>query len=514
MGTSVCPERSIPDPDPGAFDKTPDGQIHGLRNCPDGQWLQQRGAYTLFTWENFGFYTAMAPLLGAFVIHGREDLFLALSNSTFKHWPGKEATTDECRLAGGKTCPRSGLNSYSALIAESFAGDVIPAVVELTKALASLPITRCDAVDPTTKACTKPVLVTGIQVAAAATRAMMDGDYAKNTLQLKDRKGGTSAKRNDGTTVPQVTPVYLLTNALNAIDVAFDTYEQQHPEDKDRRANWRRARSQLVDQFMGVTGAQSTSTFANPTMPKMTPVIIDLVRAQLNAHCPQSFTPPYAKCTWARDELTKKAEDTLTGPLTSAGLDMMESVRADKEGRVQMELLLQYLLDAASKNDALASMLASSNDLIQLLRDDKNLVPLFHVLASAMNASKKDDKGRVTEKSLIDAQMALLAKVSGRYFDKDKKEICKREIDPNQVLAIALGNLVSPINDGSFKGQTPLEVVIDVIADVNRVDPTQPYEGTLKQSDYASVSANVVDFLVNKERGLEQFYEVIRQGTK
>ena len=53
-----------------------------------------------------------------------------------------------------------------------------------------------------------------------------------------------------------------------------------------------------------------------------------------------------------------------------------------------------------------------------------------------------------------------------------------------------------------------------MIADVNRVDPTQPYEGTLAKEDYQSVSENMVDFLTNKERGLEQFYEVIRQGTK
>ncbi|MBF5067521.1 hypothetical protein G6O45_30425, partial [Salmonella enterica subsp. enterica serovar Istanbul] len=103
-------------------------------------------------------------------------------------------------------------------------------------------------------------------------------------------------------------------------------------------------------------------------------------------------------------------EDTLTGPLASAGLDMMEAVRADKDGRHEMEVLMQYLLDAASKNDALASMLASSNDIVQVLRDDANLVPLFHVLASAMDASVKDDKGHVTRKSLVDAQMALLAK--------------------------------------------------------------------------------------------------------
>ena len=514
IGTAVCPERIITDPKPGEADASPDGKVHGLRNCPDGQWLQQRGAYTLFTWENFGFYAAMKPLLGAFVKHGREDLFLELANATYRHWPGAEASTDECRLAGGKMCPRAGMNTYEPLIAEALAGDVLPALTELTKALELLPIQRCDAVDPTTKACTKMVQITGIDAAAAATRSMLDPAYAKTVLQLKDRKGATTAKKNDGSTVAQVTPAYLLTNALGGIDVAFDTYEQQHPEDKYRRANWRRARSQLVDQFMGVTGAKSTSTFANPTMPKMTPVILDLLRAQLNAHCPASFVPPYTQCTWARTELTTKAEDTLTGPLASAGLDMMEAIRADKNGRHEMEVLMQYLLDAASKNDALASMLASSNDLVQAMQDEENMVPLFHVLASAMDATVKDEAGRVTKKSLLDAQMALLAKVSGRYFDKDNKEICRREIDPNQVLAVALGNLVTPIKDDGFKGQTPLEVIIDVIADVNRIDPTEAYEGTLKRTDYANVSENVVDFLTNRERGLEQFYEVIRQGTK
>jgi len=239
-----------------------------------------------------------------------------------------------------------------------------------------------------------------------------------------------------------------------------------------------------------------------------------MLRAQLLAHCPTAFTPPYAKCTWARDELPKKAEETLAGPLASTGIDMMEAIRADKDGRRELGVLMQYLLDAGSKNDALASMLASANDVVQVLRDDANLVPLMHVLASAIDASIKDADGRVKQKSLVDAQMALLARVSGKYFDKDGTQICKREIDPNQVLAVALGNLVTPIANGSFKGQSPLEVIADVIADVNRNDPTQPYEGTLKRDDYAVVSEAVVDFLTNKERGLEQFYEVIRQGTK
>jgi hypothetical protein len=514
FGTSVCPERIINDPLPNAADASADGKIRGLRTCPDGQWLQQRGAYTLFTWENFGFYDAMRPLLTAFVKNGREDLFLDLANAVYKYWPGKEASADECRLMGNTTCPRAGMNSYEPLIVEAFATDVVPALVELAKSLENLPIKRCDAINPATKACTKTTTITGIEVAAAATRALLDPEYAKTTLQLKDRKGATTTTRNDGTTVPQVTPAYLLTNALGAIDIAFDTYEQQNPNDKDRRSNWRRARSQLVDQFMGVTGAKSSSTFANPTMTKMTPVIIDLLRAQLLAHCPTSFTPPYAKCTWARDELPKKAEETLAGPLASTGIDVMEAIRADKDGRRELGVLMQYLLDAGSKNDALASVLASSTDVVQMLRDDANLVPLMHVLASAIDASIKDADGRVKQKSLVDAQMALLARVSGKYFDKDGTQICTREIDPNQVLAVALGNLVTPIEDGSFKGQSPLEVIVDVVADVNRTDPTQPYEGTLKRDDYAVVSETVVDFLTNKERGLEQFYEVIRKGTQ
>jgi hypothetical protein len=192
----------------------------------------------------------------------------------------------------------------------------------------------------------------------------------------------------------------------------------------------------------------------------------------------------------------------------------MDSVRSDENGRREMERLLQYLFDSGSKNDALSSLLASASDIVQVMRDDTNLVPLYHLLASAMDASLVDDQGHVTQKSLIDANMALLAKLSGKYFDADSKEICSREIDPNQVLVQALANLVTPIKDGNFNGQTPLEVIIDVAADVNRVDPTQPYTGTLTRADYGSVTANVVDFLTNKERGLEQFYEVIRQGTK
>ena len=59
------------------------------------------------------------------------------------------------------------------------------------------------------------------------------------------------------------------------------------------------------------------------------------------------------------------------------------------------------------------------------LRADSALVQLreggqykhLRTIDGPMDATVKDDAGHITKKSLIDAQMALLARVSGRYFD-------------------------------------------------------------------------------------------------
>jgi hypothetical protein len=513
IGSSVCPERVIQDPSPGAADASPDGMVHGLRSCPDGQWLPQRAKNTIFVWEEFGFYDAVRPALSAFVRHHREDLFLELTNDIFRHYGNADASDSECSLANGQKCGKDGLVSYEDLLTEVFVGDLIPALGEISKALDTMPIQRCDAIDPTSHACATQSSVSGIDVAAQAARAALDPSYAQQ-LGLKDRRGDPTAKRNDGTPVPQVTPAYLLTNALHAVDVAFDRYEEQNPGDKDRRISWHRARSQLVDQFLGVSGVGAGSAFNNPTVPKMGPVLVDLLRSQLLAHCPTSFAPPYDPCSWAFADLTKNAEASLAGPLATTGIDVLDAIRNDADGKRETEQLLTYLLDTASNNDALASVLASANDVVQLLRDDQNLLPLFKVLATAMDATKYDDHGRILQKSLVDAQMALLARLSGKYVDAGGTEICANEVDPNQVLTQVLANAVTPIQDPGWNGQTPLEVMIDVIADVNRADPTKPYTGTLEKDDYASVGANVVDFLTNKEHGLEQFYEVVREGTK
>ncbi len=521
IGTSVCPERTIPDPcvnndrSCGPADKVkiaPDGRVHGLRNCREGDWLHQRSKNTIFTWEQFGFFEAMTPMLRAFTNRNREDLFLELAAATSKHWSDGSATPSECAIGPGGQCPRTGMVAYEPIVAEVLATDVLPALVNVSKILDGISIKHCDAVDAK-GLCTKTTTLSGIDVAARATRAALDPDYARS-IGLKNRRGVATGRRNDGTTNPQASIAYLLTNALSDIDEAFEQYGATHPEDKERLVQWRRARSQLADQFLGVAGSGSGSKFKNPTLPRMTPVLVELLRAQLWSRCPTSFVPPYDRCKWATEELTTRMNAVVKGPAFAGALDLGDAVRRDPEARRELEQLLDYLLNSASGNEALPAVLASMNDAVMVLRDDTNLVPFYAIVAEALAASKTDASGKVTQKGLVDANTALLARISGKAFDKDGNEVCSRELDPNQILSIMLANLVTPPapTAPNKPTQTPLEVLIEVIADVNKASPEKPLE-KLTPADYQSISDNVADFLLNKERGLEQFYEVIRQGT-
>ena len=112
---------------------------------------------------------------------------------------------------------------------------------------------------------------------------------------------------------------------------------------------------------------------------------------------------------------------------------------------------------------------------------------------------------------MIDAQLTLLSRVAGKFMD-GTTELCADEADPNQILTQILTRLVTPMTDSTGRAtQTPIEVILDVIADVNRVDPSQTNK--LAPADYGAVMGQVNSFLMDKQFGLEQFYEIVRKGT-
>ncbi len=516
VGTIICPENLIPDPDPGAADASPDGYVHGLRSCQTGQWVDQRDPDATFVLEDFSAYDTLAPMINAFAIHGREDLYIELLETIYRHWADTKALSTECNNQGTAQtnpyyCSEDGLVSYEPLLSEGLPGDLLPALNQVTKDVDATVVPHCATMDPNTHLCTSVNNYSGLAVLINATRGLIDPGYAAAN-SLTDRHGVVTSLRNDGTKNPQTTPIYLLTQALDNIDAAFAAYTPVTPSDANRLSNWRLGRSQLVDQFLSVTGTGSSSAFKDAAIPNITPTLIDMLRSQMLANCPTSWAPPYTRCAWARDDLTNKLSDSIKGPIFSTNMDLLDAVRQQDDARSQLEGMLSYLVDAASTNDALASLLASSDDIIQVLRDDTNLVPIYHALAPALSPSTHDANGRILSANIIDGQLTLLSHIAGKYIDGNGNEICAAEADPNQILTQVLTHLVTPMTDKTgHPTQTPLEVIIDVIADVNRVDPSQTNK--LAPTDYGAIASQVDDFLMNKQFGLEQFYEIVRKGT-
>ncbi|HEY3821053.1 MAG TPA: hypothetical protein VGL81_28005 [Polyangiaceae bacterium] len=528
IGTSICPERIIADPCApggsstcsGAPDVASDNKVHGLRTCPDGDWAFQRDQDATFVWEDFGFYSAITPLVSAFALaknpmtgqpRHREDLFIALMNALDKHWQTGQGTASECTLqiSPALDCTKDGADSYEPLLAQIFSSDMLPAVHDLVKILQGISVPTCAATDPTTGKCTKAgTAEDGVTVLANATNALVNPAVAK-AAGLKDRKGNVTSVRNDGTTNPQVTPLYLVLETLNEIDQAFAQYAQANPKDTGRQAQWQSARSQLVDEFLGVNGQNTTmQTFADPSLQHVLPVILGAARSQLWSHCPPGSTT----CPWASTTLAGNAATTIGGPTFAGAMDLNEAIRQNQTGRTSTEQLLTYLVDSGSGNDALAELLASSDDLIQIMSDDANMVPFYHVMSSAMVPTTTDSQGNL-QRGVVDATTALLARVAGRAYDANNVEICANELDPDAVLNVALAHLVTPMKGSNGQPtETPLEVIVDTIADVNRASPGATTK--LQGPDYANMANELSEFLLDDQRGLEQFYQIVRNGTE
>jgi hypothetical protein len=64
---------------------------------------------------------------------------------------------------------------------------------------------------------------------------------------------------------------------------------------------------------------------------------------------------------------------------------------------------------------------------------------------------------------------------------------------------------MTPMGDSKI---TPMEIYLDVISDLHRADPTKT--DAFGAVDYGSVARNVQEFLVDRTRGLEQLYAIVK----
>lgn len=496
---------------------------NGTRDCSDiNDLLRVRDANTIFLFEHYGFYDYLRPVITAFAnascnenvsscdtsdLSG-EQMFVDLIDVMNRHWPGKDHG-DECNAMGDaasnpKYCSEAGVNSYEPILAEAFVSDIVPALVEFSKVA-----TEVSAIT-VKRGASAGQIWTGGEVLEKMARVLFDPSYA-GSVNMVDRKGNKSTKWVDGTPQEQLTGFTLFTDALHGMDQRFDqacsctgkdgqeqldceaSYDACRADAERRKGQWKRARSQLVDNFLAVEGEGPGAQFKNRAGPKILLATIELLREQVNANCPKREAPDLVPCMWAKKDLGDKLEKTLSGPVFASLMDVQEALRADEGARREVEKLLTYLLTSASDNDALQSALASMSDLVQVLGADVELSPIFRAIAGAAGAAD-DPSGP----GVGDTTVKVLKALTGDEYDK------------YHVLDHLLPALVTPMDGG--KGLSPIEVFMDVIADVNRIDSAS--DAPLVAEDYKAVMSTMRDFMGSKTRGMEQLYTIVKNRPR
>lgn len=462
--------------DPMTTNVCPVSSSKGTRKCasPDDL-LANRQKATIFMGESYDALKGLAPTITAFVKRrgdgkGREEYFINLVSTFHRHW-SEGKNTVRCAPGGTpesnpKFCYGTGLRRYEPLLAEAFATDIVPALHEATKVLKGMSVNG--------KA--------GTEVLAALVRDLTDPTNAA-TMKLVDRKGSASTTTNDGKPVPQTTLFYIFANAVNGFDTMWTG--AKGPADHEL---WRSARSKLVDQFLAVEapgGDLTKSQFKNAGVRTAGPILIDLLEDRIAEHKAKGDFD-----TWAKNGLLDSFTKSLEGPTFAALIDLTEKIYADKDARDQLGNLLVYLANQASANDALASVLTAAQDIMQIAGDDPNMVPLYHAAAVAASPDGALKRG-------LDLVERLDALEKGADFAGAH--------GGRRVIPKVLANAVTPMDKSQI---TPIEVIIDVVTDLHRADPTlrDPFEAV----DYGSVAKNVQDFLVDPTRGLEQLYAIVK----
>jgi len=489
---------------------------NGVHDCNNAsEVLRLRDYGVIFGWERLGFYDYLAPQLRAFAEvactpslsscdaddYTGENFFLDLVSVLYQHWPGADHG-DYCDSSVAPTDPRycsaAGINGYEPILGDAFASDIMPALHEFASVAAELSevtVVRgaseaegCGATGVSQQWCRGRV-VKGTEVLEWLVKLMFDTDYAAQ-VGMVDRKGQASTTWVDGTPQSQLTVYSMFADALHAMDQSFETTSLDEP--LVRRSKWKRARSLIVDRFLTIYGEGAASEFENPATRRVLITALAVLREQLNANCPDREIS--GQCNWARQELSAKFEATLSRPVFAAVADLVEAINQHEDARRLLERLLSYALLDASSQDALQGMLTSLSDLPQLLRADGDLTPILNAAAVA-SAPRADDSGP----GCADRTIQLLQAMSGVEYDR------------YHVLDHVLPALVTPLDGGA--GQTPLEVFVDALADIHRLDASRD-GAPLDPEDYRFVFATMREFFISETRGFEQLYHIVQNRPK
>jgi len=447
---------------------------------------------SIFAWETplvghpeaADFYAAVQPLVDAFAKHDEciardaatnnctktqnaAKIFVDLFAQLHTHYGSPQSSFfGRTYQSSSPTAPHyaqlDNVVSYEPLLAEVLGqADLVPAIIALAPTLNSV---NTDG----TPAGGAGIPMRNALVAAA--QYLLDPvNAAANKIAYRD--GSTTTVMSDGKTpVARATPYYLLADAFahKRAALAAGTAQQS--------TSWKASTSALIDQMLTVEKLSSGAyQLKNRRMHAITLNIVDWLRGRLDTHAMAGDLSE-----WTHKTLTQDLTDTLGGPVFAALSDFVAKVEGDPDARTQLYGLLSYLVDEVNHDTAFQTSLITLADQVQMFMDDPNLVPVAHVMGSAMDPSN----------DTLDNQLTLVKK--------------SHDVDTQRALLTVLRNLYNQ----NAKGGYPASDLADVLSELNRAHPG--HGGPLDAGDYKSILGEVRDFLLDDQRGFTRFLNIVK----
>jgi len=194
------------------------------------------------------------------------------------------------------------------------------------------------------------------------------------------------------------------------------------------------------------------------------------------------------RTAWLAQTLPGNARDVLTHPVFAAAADLVVRLTAEGAPRRALEALLHDAFDETTSPAVFAMLRTASADMIQLLADDADLVPIAHLAGRLLAPGKP----------YLTTQLELLQKLTAA--------------DDAAVLVRLAGQMFSGY-DPADPGVPAIAALANAIGEVDRQRPGADLHAAWTQGDFASVLGNVAAFLREEQRGLPRFIAIVKGRT-
>ncbi len=421
----------------------------------DGVELEARHPGTIFAWELYDFFDNMRPIFKAFSDHGRLDLLVDLMSTMHLHWSSPASdTTQSSDPSAPAWAKQSGAVRFEELTARALTeGDIIGRLADVVHAA------RLADLDGTT----------GEDVLVDLPRQLFLPEWNED---LRLQNGSAVFVKNDGAgIVTPLAPVWLFLHGTRLLDKATDAMSPQ------AHTAWKGASDALAEQFLGTRDYMGGKQFTDGRARAIVQAALAFADERLVAHWSAGDVEAWA------DDLAPSAERALAHPAVASGLHLAQALVDTPAARTEVEAFVSYLVDALRPQATFDATLTSLADLLQVVDAGADLKPVLRQLAPLV-----DPEGGVADDMVT-------------FLDR------MQALDDKGVLPKLLAGLVVRRSDGS--GETPLEAMIDIAAEVNRAEPGAG--GPLSAEDIVAVLGALHDTLTDDTRGLERLYKLIEE---